>query len=367
MGTYHKTIDQLRSVLIKGQTDGSISSYLLFVAAENRPKKELLEKVLAENEKNLLGGVFPEIIADGERYKNGFALIPLEEHLQVAGFEWQKDSFSSENEIRHWLENKPFNSSSVFCFINAFWTKKNAFLNGLYEIFGPFVNYLGGGAGSLEFKSFPCVISNQKVFENGAVIGLMNKKVQLGVAHGWHSISDPIRVTETEGNKIISLNWKPAFDIYVDLVAAHYHHPISLKNFFDVAKSYPLGLVRLDDEMIVRDVYATEKGRLHMVDEVPEGEYIRIMHGDLASLLNGAQDAVNNAYKSSASSVNQVCFDCISRVLFMQSEFTQELSFLNQHQQMDGALSIGEIANIGSASLELFNKTVVVAQWKKTN
>jgi hypothetical protein len=51
----------------------------------------------------------------------------------------------------------------------------------------------------------------------------------------------------------------------------------------------------------------------------------------------------------------------------MQSNFKQELTFLNQHHQMDGALSIGEIANIGSASLELFNKTVVVAQWKKTN
>jgi len=127
MATYHTTLEHLRLSLIKGRTDESISSYLLFVAAENCPEKTIFEKVLAENEKLLLGGIFPEIIADGERYKNGFALVPLKEWLQVAGFEWHKDNFSPQDEIERWLENQPFKDKIVFCFINAFWTKKSTF------------------------------------------------------------------------------------------------------------------------------------------------------------------------------------------------------------------------------------------------
>jgi hypothetical protein len=127
MGTYHKTLEHLSSVFIKGQDDEIFSSYLLFVAAESCPEKEKLEKLLAEKEKPLLDGVFPEVIAGGERYRNGFALLPLKEYLQVAGFEWRKDDFSPQAEIELWLENQPFKATSVFCFINAFLTKKSTF------------------------------------------------------------------------------------------------------------------------------------------------------------------------------------------------------------------------------------------------
>ncbi|WP_154852746.1 FIST signal transduction protein [Cyclobacterium xiamenense] len=363
---YFSTQELLKSALIDGQRNPKIASYLLFVAAENHPDKASFEEILALNEKPLLGGIFPEIIGEGIRYKTGFALVPLEERLQVACFESQQGIVSPEA-FRHWLEEQPVEAASVFCFVNAFWSEKTTFLHALYDVFGPFVNYLGGGAGSLSFKSFPCILSNQRVIERGAVIGLMDETVQLGVAHGWQPISDPIKVTQTKGNTIVSLNWKPAFEVYRELIEAHSQQRISPENFFDIARSYPLGLVRLDDEMIIRDPYATEAGMLHIVDEVPEGEYIRIMHGDLHSLLKGAREAVSSAFNGQTAEGNQVCFDCISRVLFMQSDFQQELTFLNQNHPMDGALSVGEIANIGSASLELFNKTVVVARWKKTN
>ncbi|WP_375583969.1 FIST signal transduction protein [Cyclobacterium xiamenense] len=363
---YIPTQEQLKSALIQGQRDPSIASYLLFVAADNYPEKATLEEILALNEKPLIGGVFPEIIGDGKRYRTGFALVPLEERLQVACFESPQGTVSTEK-LSRWLEKQPGEAKSIFCFVNAFWSEKEAFLHALYDVFGPFVTYLGGGAGSLAFKSFPCILSNQQVIEQGAVIGLMDETIQLGVAHGWQTISDPIKVTQTKGNTIVSLNWKPAFDTYKELVEAHSQQRFSPENFFDIARSYPLGLVRLDDEMIVRDPYATEEGMLHVVDEVPEGEYIRIMHGDLKSLLKGAREAVAGAGIEQKAEGNQVCFDCISRVLFMQADFQKELTFLNQNHPMNGALSIGEIANIGSASLELFNKTVVVARWKKKN
>ena len=234
----------------------------------------------------------------------------------------------------------------------------------LYDAIGPFVDYLGGGSGSLSFNSFPCVFANQKIIENGAVIGAMVKNLSLGVAHGWHPISHPIKVTKTEGNTILSINWKPAFSVYKELVESHSNKKIEQENFFEIAKSYPLGLVKLDDEMIIRDPYATINETLLIVDEVPEGEYIRIMHGNMNSLLEGAKSAVKQAAIYKKDEFTQICIDCISRVLFMQDEFSQELLYLNQKQLANGVLSIGEIANPINAPLELFNKTVVVAQWK---
>jgi hypothetical protein len=51
----------------------------------------------------------------------------------------------------------------------------------------------------------------------------------------------------------------------------------------------------------------------------------------------------------------------------MQDNFEEELVILNQIDSINGILCIGEIANAGHAALEIYNKTVVVVQWKKTN
>jgi hypothetical protein len=362
---YAQNLIVLKELLIKVQGDKQIKSLLLFGGDKNRPSSDDLIVVMKENTKPLLGGFFPEIIADGLRKEEGFVLIPVFEELTVVKFDnnVKEDCFG--NSIAECLSGVSGKFESVFCFFNALWENKKSFMHHLYDELGPFVNYLGGGAGSLSFQSFPCVFANQEIVEHGAVLGAMKKAISIGVAHGWHPISDLIKVTETRNNTILSLNWKPAFDVYKENILNHSGLVIDQNNFFDIAKSYPLGLVKLDDEMIIRDPFATEKGFLHIVDEVPEGEYIRIMHGDLGSLLDGTKSAVENSNKLGYSTFTQICIDCISRVLFMQEDYKNELTLMNKNQAANGVLSIGEIANPGNSALELYNKTVVIAQWKK--
>jgi hypothetical protein len=362
---YIQNIESLRQTFKNLQINNEIKGILLFGGDHNKPSTKEMESLLTLNQIPLLGGFFPEIIADGKRKKEGFVLIFLYDDLYVELFETTQKNINLKEQFELWNATCTMNIGSVFCFVNALWNEKTALTATLYDTIGPFVNYLGGGAGSLSFQSFPCVFANQKIIEHGAVIGVLKKQLSLGVAHGWHPISQPIKVTETNGNTIVSLNWKPAFSVYKQLVQSHSKQQINEQNFFEIAKSYPLGLVKLDDEMIIRDPYATINETLQIVDEVPEGEYIRIMHGNMNSLLEGAKNAVEQASTNHEEEFTQLCIDCISRVLFMQEDFSEELSYLNQKQMANGILSIGEIANPINAPLELFNKTVVVAQWKK--
>lgn len=360
---YLKNLETLKNHLLELQSNDKIKSCLLFGCDKEKPSTNELNLVLSLNNKPLIGGIFPEIIAEGQRKETGFVLLALEEELEVIFFETQENNKISEQLLNKILQPTK-EIESVFCFFNAFWTEKKAFMQGLFDELGPFVNYLGGGAGSLNFESFPCIFANKKTIEQGSVIGLMKTPFCIGVAHGWQPISEPIKVTETKGNIIKTLNWKPAFDVYKSYIEMHSNLILEQEHFFDIAKSYPLGLVKLDDEMIIRDPYATENGALFIVDEVPEGEYIRIMHGHLNSLLDGANHAVRHSEKENYKTFNQLCIDCISRVLFMQDDFKKELEFLNKNQKANGVLSIGEIANPNNSALELFNKTVVIAQWK---
>lgn len=358
------SLDSLKITLEELQQHPKVESFLLFIADKNQVSPEALKKVLESNTLPIIGGIFPELIADGERKENGFLVIPLCYKLHTCLLDLSKQREDVQQQIRSFALESELENPGIFCFTDALSPEKTDMIDMLYDTWGPHAKYIGGGAGSLSFTSFPCIIHNQQVCERAAVIGLMDAEISVGVAHGWTPISDPIKVTETNGNTIISLDWEPAFEVYKKLIFEHSNTLISKDNFFDVAKSYPLGLVRLDSEMIIRDPYATENNQLHIVDNVPEGEYIRIMNGDMESLLKGAKTAVSNAFvNADVEHTEQFCVDCISRVLYMQEEFSQELALLNQEKLMNGILTIGEIANPGDSVLELFNKTIVAAKW----
>jgi len=346
-------------------TDNIVRSCLFFMAGETVSKRESITLEIKKFNKPLVGCIIPELIFNGSRKDNGILIIPLKHTLIAQRFDLNDTSEKIITQLEKTQNNSIEPESSLFTFLDALSPNKDLFIESLFNFFGINPTYIGGGAGSLKFEPFDCIIDNDGFHNNAAVIGWINKKIALGVAHGWNSISEPLKVTKTSGNEIISINWKTAYEVYQNIIEEHSGKKLSPEHFFDLAKSYPLGIIKIDAEMVVRDPIKTNNGSIFTVDDVNEGEYVQILHGNIDSLLSGAQKAREIAYANISGRDYQdvFCIDCISRVLFMEDNFDKELKIISKNNSINGILTIGEIANPGETYLEIFNKTVVIGIW----
>jgi hypothetical protein len=222
-------------------------------------------------------------------------------------------------------------------------------------------NYIGGGAGSLEFKQFPCLFTNEGIIDKGVVIGCARLESSIGVSHGWSAISEPLKVTESKKNEIISLNWKPAGQVYAHIISEHCGKHYEERELNNIIQSYPFGVSKLDAEMVVRDPYKVIDNSIFTLDTIDQGSYVQVLYGNLESLLEGASRSKKRAEEDSdISNYELFLIDCISRVLFMGDEFNKELKRIDPDFLGFGALTLGEIANNGESYLEIYNKTSVV-------
>jgi hypothetical protein len=356
----------LENHLTQLDLENETKSILFLMADEDQFPDDQLNPLLRRIKKPLIGGIFPELIFNGEVKETGVLLIslPFELRTQVFDLSGNSDEFLSQLEkIQH---NSMNPLSSLFVFVDAMSQNKENFMEALFNFFGMSTSYIGGGAGSLSFENLPCIINNQGIHTNSAVIGWGNKPISLGVAHGWHSFSGVLKITETQGNIVKSINWRPAFEVYKKIVEEHSGMSLTSDNFSELAKSYPLGIEKLDTEMIVRDPFKLCPQGLHFVDVIHEGEYVKVLHGDIESLIEGASKAKVLALSKSDENMDQdslFCIDCISRVLFMKEFYTKELETVAKNKHVSGVLTIGEIANEGDSFLEIYNKTIVLGVW----
>jgi hypothetical protein len=133
-------------------------------------------------------------------------------------------------------------------------------------------------------------------------------------------------------------------------------------NFFDIAKGYPFGISKIGTEKIVRDPISEEGGKLVCVGNVKDGDYVDILHGEKDGLVSAVKIAYSEGSGKLESDVKFTLFiDCISRVLYLEDSFQEELDAVaTKDSILVGALTLGEIANTGSDYLEFYNKTAVV-------
>ncbi len=133
-------------------------------------------------------------------------------------------------------------------------------------------------------------------------------------------------------------------------------------------------------ERVVRDPFAVQDdGSIVCVGAVPNGSFVHVLHGDQRSLIHAAararEQSAQGVQGSSTASADpagpadpadprstRLVFDCISRVLFLDDRFPDELAAISDGGgRVLGVCSIGEVANNGDSYLEFFNKTTVVA------
>jgi hypothetical protein len=358
---YLTTSSELKNIAQSIQNDVSIQSLMVCVADKSCDAVTTLIDELNLLQLPFFGGIFPEIVFKNQRKQEGILIIALD--YKVDNYLVHLDN---ENEIEHQIEiignSIDQNANTTWIYVDCFNNNKTSFIESLYQNLGYSFTYVGGGAGSLSFEQIPSVFNNTGIYKNAAVLAFATTNLSLGVAHGWSPISDKLKVTKTNGNNIISLDWKPAVEVYMAIVEKHAKSKFEDKGFFELAKSYPLGMVKVGGDSIVRDPIMIQNNELVIVDRVNEGEFVQILNGDMNSLLDGARNAKFLAHGNQNNN-NVFCIDCISRVLYMNDDFQKEIDIIKGNQTLNGILTIGEIANNSQTFLEIFNKTTVVITW----
>lgn len=355
------TVDEM-ATLIRDHAQGRTS--ILSVGEHTQVDLRALISRLKEEGLNFIGGIFPKVIHDHSIHDRGIVQNTFENALQVFTVEGlQARSFH--------VPEIPLNaekSYTLLTFVDGLTPHISHYLLELYSQFGSEVNYLGGGAGSLSLEQMPCVFTQNGILQDAAVCCLIERDVSLAVRHGWEKIAGPLIVTRAKGNVVEELNWQNAFEVYREIVENHSGKRFSATNFFDIAKGYPFGIVREYTEDVVRDpISVNGEGHITCVGEVEENTFLDILQGKQESLISAAGTAVKECLEKSDQPSKAIIIDCISRALFLEDDFEQELQAVigplkikNPDISIAGALTLGEISSFGQGLIQFFNKTIVV-------
>jgi hypothetical protein len=310
----------------------------------------------------VFGGIFPEIIADGRKLQCGSIICGLPVSASIHHID--KLSDPDVDYFQHTEKLIPLipPGATLVTLLDGLGKRISAFLESLYEALGGSCTYVGGGAGSLSFEQKPCLFSNQGLRGDCAQLTALSLPVSIAIEHGWHRFAGPFLVTGAYDNTITTLDYRPAFEVYREVVEADSGRSFSDTEFFALAKAYPFGLDRLKNKVVVRDPLFLNGNRLVCVGEVPVNHLVYILKGDVENLLEASRQCARDVGQARASLA--LLFDCISRSLFLQDRFPEEIANISaslpEGVPLVGALSLGEIADTGNICLELFNKTIVL-------
>jgi len=336
-------------------------SLLILAADGNNCQPEMLDPWLMAQTLPLCGGVFPQLIHDQKNYEHGYIVVGIPAKVDVFNVPGLSDARADFAESVETLLADHELPVTMLVLVDGMASRIGAFLDGIYDVLGSEPVYFGGGAGSLSFEPKPCIFSNQGMLHDHGQMTVLPMRFTLGVQHGWEKFAGPFVVTGADRNVIQTLDFRPAFEAYREHVEADSGRVFSDDNFFDIAKGYPFGMEKPDGSIVVRDPITHTGNDMNCVGEVPGNAIVHLLKGQPERLIAAAQAAAEQITPGEGPAI---LVDCISRVLFLESDFVSELETVKRslnERPLFGILTLGEIANGGDYCLEFYNKTMVLA------
>ena len=341
------------------------NSTILVLIAENELffAHEIIEYFNSRN-LQVFGGIFPGVIYKGKMYEKGAIITTLP---ALKGL-WLFDDLRKEAEVHTLLDTIETGiNNTAFILYDAFTGRIKHFLSEFFLRYGTSLTYIGGGAGTSDYVQKPTVFTNKGIYQDAAVVAVLQGNMSVSARHGWEVFKGPYLVTDSDKNIIKSINWQNAFEVYKGALKEE-GIQIDEQSLYEVAWKHPLGVYRQDQEFILRSPIHVNKYReLVTIGEVPDNSAVYILKANNNSLLKASDMAVSEINQSV--STPGLVFNAIdyARKVNLKEAFGREL--LNTYNRIKernsransyGALTIGEIATFSSGSVELFNKSFVI-------
>lgn len=226
--------------------------------------------------------------------------------------------------------------------------------------------FFGGGAGDNANFERTTVFCGTRVLSDAAVALeiLSHKPLGIGVSHGWEPASEPFRVTESAGLKLVSLNGLPAVEAFEE-------HARSMGQNLDRAAPISfflqniLGIDTGRGHRLRVPLAVGDDGSVHCAAEIPTGSIVRIMKSTLSSAAEAAERATDAAIKAIGDGrpKGALFFDCVATRLRCGEHFQAEVTAVSRgirDAPLAGCNTHGQIARAPGQFEGFHNCTAVV-------
>lgn len=258
-------------------------------------------------------------------------------------------------------------ADTLFLLVDAMIPKITSILDQLYLDIGDQVSYVGTCVGSETFQAVPCLFDNQSFVEAGVYALVFRQHPGAALAHHYRGNESLWVATATAGSYVKSIDGRPAFEVYQQLMASEYGIALDRENFYRYAVHFPFALNRAHGQSIVRiPVLVEEDGSVYCSGEVPENALLSVVRAITPGSLETVQEI--GAWIRSHTAENSVLvFYCAGRLMHLGAEAgAAELTALVEElapTPLFGALSLGEIGSGRRHYPALHNAMVVALPW----
>ncbi len=336
-----------------------------------------LQRICRDLNIPLVGALFPALIKDGAFCSEGVWLLRFDVMPFAAIFpELPRDrdalALAADTivaDLKRGLTSDQ--DTTLFLLFDAMVPNVGSVLDELYLRLANRVRYMGANAGSESFQPMPCLFDASRIVGNGVLAVLLGPHRGATLEHGYGVPHQMITATSTLGNRILQIDWRPAFDVYREMAMALYGVAIDRQNFYANAVHFPFGIVRANGTTLVRIPVALEEdGSLYCVGEVPANSVLALLSAppvdsrQTVERICGGLAAANGRLSGS----EMLLFYCAGRRLHLGIDAAvaeiRGLAAQSGAGTIAGALSLGEVGSAVDREYPLFhNATLVASLW----
>ena len=252
----------------------------------------------------------------------------------------------------------------------------SALIDGFRKILPSNTTLSGGLAADAGAFKETWTLSNQGISNSQIVaIGFTSPtvKVNHGTFHGWQPFGPSRKVTRASGNILFELDGEPALDVYKKYLGDY------AKDLPASGLLFPFSMMGSDENEtgLIRTILGMDEaaGSLILAGDVNENGYLKLMHANTDSLVDGAEKAAETTADQGLNS-DQPSFallvSCIGRKLVMGARVDEEVEAVadvfGKKSVVTGFYSNGEISPLLSGGLEckLHNQTMTITHISET-
>lgn len=225
----------------------------------------------------------------------------------------------------------PVRHRTALLFADALAGQMDLLMEDLTRLTGGTYQFVGGGAGdNARFRSTPVFYGTEVLHDAVVALEILSPlPLGIGVQHGWVPASAPLRVTQTDGPRLLSLNAMPAVEAW-QASAEESGQSFDLNDPLPFFLHTIIGIATPDGYRLRVPLSVEANGAVLCAAEIPVGATVHLMRTTHRSAAEAAATAATAALAAlqGAEPAVALFFDCVATRLRMGTAFGGELDAL---------------------------------------